>query len=391
MGGQVGVESSVDVGSTFWFTAKLGIASATESTTGNPTNKAALSIKSLQSSGVMRGLRVLLAEDNRINQQITTELLQEVGVTVHVADNGMIALQKCQAQSGGPAFDIILMDMQMPVMDGLAATLAIRSLPGWTTIPVIAMTANAMDADRQRCLDAGMVDFVAKPVEPEQLFKTILRCVAPDALSVINVIEPSPVNPSQLVTLSTVSIEGLDVQGGLRRVMDQQDRYFALLRNFAHEQDDALPRIRSALAANDLKTAERIAHTLKGLSGTIGAYGLVELAEATELALHTSDLTFDMSALEVALKTQIAAIEAALPPISRQATQPVASGTVDFTALLQNLRKLLQNDDPIAWKIFEQNQAQLADFLQDRFTDFKAAISSFAMDEALMILDSDTA
>jgi predicted ATPase/signal transduction histidine kinase/CheY-like chemotaxis protein/tRNA A-37 threonylcarbamoyl transferase component Bud32 len=391
MGGQVGVESAVDVGSTFWFTAKLGIANATESATGNPTNKSALDIKSLQTSGVMRSLRVLLAEDNRINQQVATELLQEVGVTVDVADNGLIALQKCQAQSDGPTFDVILMDIQMPVMDGLAATLAIRSLPGWTTIPIIAMTANAMDADRLRCLDAGMVDFVAKPVEPEQLFKTVLRCVAPDALSVINVTKPVLADPPQLVSLPTFSIEGLDVQGGLRRVMDQQNRYFALLRNFAQEQADALPLIRSAVAANDLKTAERIAHTLKGLSGTIGAYGLVDLAEATETALHTGDLPFDMSALEVALKTQIAAIEAALPPITRQAAQPVTYGTVDITALLQNLRKLLENDDPIAWKLFEQNDAQLADFLQDRFTAFKAAISSFAMDEALMILDDDTA
>jgi two-component system sensor histidine kinase/response regulator len=337
----------------------------------------------------MRGLRVLLAEDNRINQQVATELLQEVGVLVDLADNGMVALQKCQALPGGSTFDLILMDVQMPVMDGLAATLAIKALPGWRSTPIIAMTANAMNADLQRCVDAGMVDFVSKPIEPEQLFKAIVRCVAREALSVTAVTEPASFDPALIVTPPSVTIEGLDVQGGLRRVMDQQDRYFALLRNFSQEQADALHRTRSAVASNDLMTAVRIVHTLKGLSGTIGAYGLVELAEATETALHVGQLSFNMSALEVALKTQIAAIEAALPPVTKRAAQPTASDTVDLSSLLKNLRKLLQNDDPIAWKLFEQNEAQLANFLQDRFADFKTAIRSFAMDDALVILDRD--
>ncbi|MEY4344781.1 MAG: hypothetical protein RL032_613 [Pseudomonadota bacterium] len=389
MGGEVGVESAVDVGSTFWFTAQLGIAIAPESATGNHAKNVAMDIKTLQTSGLLQGLRVLLAEDNPINQQVATELLHEVGVVVDVADNGLIALQKCQAQSGEPSFDVIFMDMQMPVMDGLAATLAIKALPGWGSIPIIAMTANAMDADRQRCVDAGMVDFVAKPVEPEQLCKTILRWVARDISSVLAVVPSAPIDLDHGIKPPTLTIEGLDVQSGMRRVMNQQDRYKALLHNFAQEQAGALPRIHSAVAANDLKTAERIAHTLKGLAGTIGAHHLVELAEATEVALHMEQLPIDTGALEVALNTQIVAIKAALPSVTNAPAQLANSDTVDVSALLQSLRNFLQDDDPHAWRLFEQNEALMADLLQGRFTAFKVAISGFAMDEALALLDSD--
>jgi CheY-like chemotaxis protein len=389
MGGEVGVESAVNVGSTFWFTAELGIVDLADSTSSNPMNKVVIDVKALQTSGALQGLRVLLAEDNPINQQVATELLHAVGAVVDVADNGLVALQRCQAQSGEPAFDVILMDMQMPVMDGLAATLAITALPGWDCIPIIAMTANAMDTDRQRCVDAGMVDFVAKPVEPEHLYKTILRWVARDVSNVLAAVQSAPIDLGHRTTPPPITIEGLDVQGGMRRVMNHQDRYWTLLRNFAQEQAGALPRIHAAVAANDLKTAERIAHTLKGLAGTIGAHQLVELAEATEVALHMEQLPIDTGALEVALNTQIVAIKAALPSVTHAPAQLANSDTVDVSALMQSLRNFLQDDDPSAWRLFEQNEALMADLLQGRFTAFKVAISGFAMDEALALLDSD--
>ncbi|MFM2051107.1 MAG: hypothetical protein RL682_1598, partial [Pseudomonadota bacterium] len=389
MGGEVGVESAVNVGSTFWFTAQLGIASLAESASSNPMNKVVLDVKALQTSGVLQGLRVLLAEDNPINQQVATELLHAVGAVVDVADNGLVALQKCQAQSGEPAFDVILMDMQMPVMDGLAATLAITALPGWGCIPIIAMTANAMDTDRQRCVDAGMVDFVAKPVEPEQLYRTILQWAARDVSNVLAAVQSDPIDLGYRATPPPITIEGLDVQSGMRRVMNQQDRYWTLLRNFVQEQAGALPRIHSAVAANDLQTAERIAHTLKGLAGTIGAPHLAELAEATEAALHMEQLPIDTDTLEIALNTQIAAIEAALPSVINVPAHLISSDTVDASALLQSLRNFLQDDDPRAWRLFERNEALIADLLKSRFMAFKAAIRSFAMDEALALLDSD--
>jgi HPt (histidine-containing phosphotransfer) domain-containing protein len=182
----------------------------------------------------------------------------------------------------------------------------------------------------------------------------------------------------------------LDVQGGLRRVMGQQERYRALLRNFAQEQSDALRRIHSAIAAGELKTAERIAHTLKGLAGTIGAQHLVDLADAVEAALHAGQSQIDTTALGTALSGQIQAIEAALARTTTAPAQLEKPELVDVQAMLQSLRNLLQDDDPNAWRLFEQHESLLSDLLQGQFVEFKAAMRSFAMDEALALLDSVT-
>jgi signal transduction histidine kinase/DNA-binding NarL/FixJ family response regulator len=172
MGGGVGVESTPGLGSTFWFTARLGLATGTPA----PRQPREDTLHALHHPQALRGMRVLLAEDNPVNQQVAFEVLTEAGVIVQVADNGRIAVAMAQAEP----FDAILMDIQMPSMDGLDATRALQALPGWKGIPIIAMTANAMVADLQRCTDAGMVDFVAKPIEPAKLFATLLRWVKND-------------------------------------------------------------------------------------------------------------------------------------------------------------------------------------------------------------------
>ncbi len=182
----------------------------------------------------LRGVHVLLAEDNPLNQQVACELLGDVGVKVTVAGNGRMAVELAQQT----AFDAILMDMQMPELDGVDATRTLKALPQWFGTPIIAMTANAMHADRKKCLDAGMVDFVAKPIEPDQLFKTLLRWThkvgaAPAGLGA----QTSPPVPAAPVattgSLQSVHIVGLDMQAGLRRVMGREDRYLTLLRNLS--------------------------------------------------------------------------------------------------------------------------------------------------------------
>jgi signal transduction histidine kinase/CheY-like chemotaxis protein len=167
MGGDVGVESVAGHGSCFWFSARLrrGRASSREHLSKNAPS-ARLGLREHHA-----GKPILLVEDNEVNQEVALTLLREAGLAPDVANNGAEAVERARAAG----YALILMDMQMPVMDGLTATRAIRQLPGHVDTPIVAMTANAFDDDRDRCLEAGMNDHVSKPVDPEVLFSTLLR------------------------------------------------------------------------------------------------------------------------------------------------------------------------------------------------------------------------
>jgi signal transduction histidine kinase/ActR/RegA family two-component response regulator len=202
MGGDVGVESRPGVGSLFWFTALLGVGAATRphDATNNPAgsgiarvvNEGELSLDGTEAGddgavngntilASIRGARVLLVEDNDINQIVASEILTDAGLVVDIAEDGRIAVEMVQAKT----YDVVLMDMQMPVMDGVTATAEIRKLGGrFEALPIVAMTANAMAQDRQRCLDAGMDDFVSKPIHPADLWRALARRVVPHAMVV---------------------------------------------------------------------------------------------------------------------------------------------------------------------------------------------------------------
>jgi two-component system sensor histidine kinase/response regulator len=173
MGGEVGVQSQFGRGSNFWFTVRMGIGKAAGSEPAPP--PAAPSREALGQPGPGGGARILLVEDNDINQIVACEILRDADFVVEVADNGRIALE--MARQG--TFDLVLMDMQMPEMDGVTATVELRKLPAFATLPIVAMTANAMQRDRDRCLDAGMNDFVTKPIDPDDLCAVLLRWLRP--------------------------------------------------------------------------------------------------------------------------------------------------------------------------------------------------------------------
>ena len=234
---------------------------------------------------IFRGIDVLLAEDIEINQEVIVELLSGVGIYARIANNGEEAL----AEVARKVPDLILMDCQMPVMDGFTATRQLRSNPLWKSIPVIALTANAMSEDRERCLEAGMNSHVAKPLRMALLFAEMQSCLihwsalaeAPPAK------ESTP--PSDQAT-ETLSIDGIDTAQALHYLSGNTVLYQRLLRRF---NDLTLPgfapQLAEALAAHDWETLARVAHTLKGVALTLGANNLGQAATALEKASRQED------------------------------------------------------------------------------------------------------
>ncbi|WP_140635851.1 response regulator [Methylibium rhizosphaerae] len=215
----------------------------------------------------LSGARILLVEDNPINQELACDLLQRARIDVVVACDGREALSKLE----GERFDAVLMDCQMPVMDGYEATRALRLRPELKDLPVIAMTANAMAGDRERVLAAGMNDHIAKPVNVVELFATLGRWVR------------APGGPS------LNALAGMDTRAGLASVRGNVALYRRLLSMFCEREADFEVRLRSARANGDTEAAIRCAHDLKGVAGTLGMFDLQQAAEALETALVAAE------------------------------------------------------------------------------------------------------
>jgi len=235
----------------------------------------------------IRGARVLLVEDNDINQMVATEILQDAGMVVDIAENGEDALRMVQQSY----WDLVFMDMQMPVMDGVTATREIRKIARLDGLPIVAMTANAMERDRRLCLDAGMNDALIKPIDPQALWAVLLRWIPPlhpeaaanepaSTETPGSMREDSPLGPLQ-------GVAGLDTTRGLAVSMGNETLYLSILRRFVESQTSVPTQIHAALAVGDVPAAERLAHTLKCVAGNIGADEVESRAAALEHSLHT--------------------------------------------------------------------------------------------------------
>lgn len=257
--------------------------------------------------------RILLVEDNDINQQIAFELLADAGYIVAVAENGMIALDMVQREP----YDLVLMDMQMPVMDGLDATAAIRKIARLSKLPIVAMTANAMEKDRISCMDAGMNDFLTKPIDPHEMRRMLLKWLrSPMSTSDPAQRSDPPAAPADGEQFPE-NIAGLDTRIGLRHMMGKKPLYLAMLQKYVKGQKTCVYKLREALHAQDLATAQRIAHTLKGVSATIGATTVAGCAGSVEQAIreHLPQPALEqaISALDVPLAAMMRDLEACLP------------------------------------------------------------------------------
>ncbi|KAA3654441.1 MAG: PAS domain S-box protein, partial [Proteobacteria bacterium] len=273
MGGEAGVDSEPGRGSRFWFSAWLERGHGVMVPAAPPDEDAESALRQQHF-----GARILLVEDNPINREVAFELLHAVGLAVDTAENGQAAVD----MAGHNDYDLILMDVQMPVMDGLAATRAIRKLPRWSDRPVLAMSANVFTDDRSACLAAGMDDFVAKPVDPPTFYTTLLKWLPARTGQATPGATPAPEPATATSALDKLHNQpGIDVARGLALLRGNQDTYLKLLHLFVREHQDDMSRLAQCMANDDRATACAIAHTLKGVAGNVGATAIA--TAATEL------------------------------------------------------------------------------------------------------------
>jgi PAS domain S-box-containing protein len=315
----------------------------------------------------IRGARLLVAEDNEINQQVAREILESAGFVVELARNGREAVEK--ARSG--AYDAVLMDIQMPEMDGLQAAEELRRDGRFGDLPIIAMTAHAMAGDREQSLQAGMNDHVTKPIDPDALFAVLLRWVRPAKREAVIRVPPSQPEKTRREAPSHVEeLAGIDRATGSRRVAGNEALYGKLLLDFHRDYATSIDRIRAALGEDRLTDAERQVHTLKGVAGNIGAMELHRTAQELDSALRLGDIEKARSLLPD-VERELSVVIKGLEPLVQQAAtaraEIEASGAgfgcaVDRSALetaLRALAEFIRKNDPEAERALEHVRGAL--------------------------------
>jgi signal transduction histidine kinase/CheY-like chemotaxis protein/HAMP domain-containing protein len=352
------------------------------------------------------GAGILLVEDNEINQQIAVELLEGAGATVTIAANGREAVDMLSASTKRPPFDVVLMDLQMPEMDGFQATAKLRSDPRFATLPIIAMTAHATLEERQRCLAAGMNEHVAKPIDPGSLFGTVKRFLTPrpgtpPAAAAAATPSKSPAAPPRTGDAGAPdgvpTIAGLDTQDGLARVGGNHTLYVKLLRRFVEQQGPIVSQITGSLAAGDVELAGRLAHTAKGVAGSIGARQVQAAAGEVEKLIRdrapdaqvnpaAQRLSAVLDPLVTALRAALDSPDAAAPPAAIASERPDPARSRDAAS---QLARLLADLDPGAADFIADNRAALGPLFADGdWTAFERLVHDYAFSDAQAQLEA---
>jgi two-component system, sensor histidine kinase and response regulator len=346
----------------------------------------------------LRGARILLTEDNEINQQIAIELLEGAGAIVEVANNGREAVEILSRGPRTPTFDVVLMDLQMPEMDGFQATAKIRSDARFAALPIIAMTAHATTEERHRCLAAGMNDHIAKPIDPDHLVETVAHFYeaatpAAPADPVDGVAQHQrPPEPDA----NLPPIDGLDARDGLSRVGGNRRLYVKLLREFIEQQGPAAAQVSDALATGDIVRAGRLAHSLKGVAGNLGARGVQSVAARLEKAIRDRATAADVDAARrqaaEALEALVTELRAALGPVASDVPQRSTTTTpMNPERSLEaaaRLTTLLAEFDPAAADFVDANHSELRPLFGDRtWMQFEKLVHAYAFADAQVELE----
>jgi PAS domain S-box-containing protein len=396
MGSEIQVQSTLGKGSKFTFLARF------EKAAGEGSEIMAGISKELAKE-LLVGRRILLVEDNDTNLQVARELLEQAGLEVVATANGLEAVELASKER----FDGILMDLQMPVMDGLTATREIRKGSSPCDLPILAMTANVRVTDFEECLAAGMNDHIAKPIKPSILYETLIRRLRPDVD--VNVYLNSGQTPEP-VSLKAAGelprLEGIDVQAGLGSVNSDWKLYTKLLHNFHDRHQDVEKEIQTELACGNLGVAQRLAHTVKGVAGTVGAKKLSEISSRLESAIKndgsdripnlldsfTKEVTRVMAALDALIESEDAGrTEEAAGGEELEIQSPISLETPRLKKLFQELSDLIDKRDSDVIKLVAEIKTLLGPSnISGNFLKLESQINRFKFGQAKEALEQAT-
>ncbi len=332
----------------------------------------------------IQGAKLLVAEDNEVNQQVARGILENKGFVVDLADNGVLALAAVQKTG----YDAVLMDINMPEMDGYTASREIRKLPGFKDLPIIAMTANAMTGDREKALAAGMNDHVAKPIDVKELLNALGTWIKP-AKEKSGREKESP--PKKEVGNGAPSdnlgpLPGINTQEGLYRLAGDTRLYRNLLKKFAGNQADTADKIHQALITKDMETAQKLAHTVKGVSGNISATLVFESATRLDDALKNADIQTVMALLpdfSACLSDVIQGINSLETGMEGQKQPQDGPAPGALRLQLITLKKMLDENDTQAVSIARQIRDQIPGDAREGLVDqLTREIGEYDFDQA---------